>query len=59
MRELALPLVLRTALTAGRVFIEMTRLLQVAFPVKKTRELCVPKTSHGDFRVKGQKIISA
>jgi predicted NBD/HSP70 family sugar kinase len=21
--------------------------------------LCVPKTSHGDFRVKGQKIISA
>jgi hypothetical protein len=23
------------------------------------RWLCVPKTSHGDFRVKGQKIISA
>jgi hypothetical protein len=24
-----------------------------------SRDLCVPKTSHGDFRVKGQKIISA
>src|SRR3974390_1373484 len=25
----------------------------------RKQDLCVPKTSHGDFRVKGQKIISA